>query len=125
MEPLTSGNSRCAVAGEPASPASAFPGSEPLLAAWTSWVDALSKLSNGQLPSVPALLTVWLHQLSRPETAITVAAELNLKLFQSTFAIWVEAAQRWCGMAPSSAGGEPASGGDKRFTAPEWHNNPV
>jgi polyhydroxyalkanoate synthase subunit PhaC len=159
--------------GMPASPASAFPGSEPLLAAWTSWVDALSKLSNGQLPSVPAplqmlrpetqdlpgdgvleqemrqlgdwlakypillaseealnanpldvvipidwaeiaraLRTVWLHQLSRPETAITAAAELNLKLFQSTFDIWTEAAQRWCGMAPSSAaGGEPASGG--------------
>ncbi len=170
----------------PTSPASAVPGPEPLLAAWMSWVDALSKLSNGQLPSVPerrqklwpetrdlpadgafeqemrqldsflakdpillaseealnanplhdvipidwagisrALRTVWLHQLSRPETAISAAAELNLKLFQSTFDIWTEAARRWCGMAPSGAGGEPASGADKRFTAPEWHHNPA
>ncbi len=75
-----------------------------------------------------ALRIVWLHRLSRPETAITAAAEFNLKLFQSTCDIWAEAAQRWCGMAPSSAvagGGEPASGRDKRFVAPEWQNNPV
>ena len=73
-----------------------------------------------------ALRTVLLHQLCRPETAITAAAELNLKLFQSTFDIWTEAAQRWCGMVPSSAAeGEPASGGDKRFTASEWRNNPA
>jgi polyhydroxyalkanoate synthase subunit PhaC len=161
---MTNSQPRKESEGVPASSASAFPGPEPLLAAWTSWGDALSKLSDGQLPSVPAQLgdwltkypilraseealnanplhdvipvdwaeiaralrTVWLHQLSRPETAITAAAELNLKLFQSTFDIWTEAAQRWCGMAPSSAvGDEPASGGDKRFTAPEWHDNSV
>jgi polyhydroxyalkanoate synthase subunit PhaC len=169
----------------PASPASAFLSPQPLLAAWTSWIDGLSKLSIDQPPSAPAprrrpqtqglpgdgalepallrlfgdwlakdpilfaseealnanplhdvipvdwaetaraLRTVWLHQLSRPETAITAAAELNLKLVQSTFDIWAEAARRWCGMAPSgAAGGEPARG-DKRFTAPEWQNNPV
>ncbi len=73
-----------------------------------------------------ALRTVWLHQLSRPESAITAAAELNLRLFQSSCDIWTEAVQRWCGMAPSSAdGGEPARGGDKRFMAPEWHHNPL
>jgi polyhydroxyalkanoate synthase len=74
-----------------------------------------------------ALRIVWLHQLSRPENAITAVAELNFKLFQSSFDIWTEATRRWCGTVPSSAdaaGGEPASG-DKRFTAPEWHHNPV
>ena len=61
-----------------------------------------------------ALRTVWLHQLCRPETAITAAAELNLKLFQSTFDIWAEAAQRWCGMAPSSADAEGRTGERRR-----------
>ena len=74
-----------------------------------------------------ALRIVWLHQLSRPETAIIAAAEVNFKLFQSSFDIWTEATRRWYGMAPSSADaaqGEPVSG-DKRFTAPEWQNNPA
>jgi hypothetical protein len=125
--------------GTPASSAYALPGLEPLIAAWTSWAEGFLVASEKALNANPlhdvipidwaeiarALRTVWLHQLSRPETAITAAAELNLKLFQSTFDIWTEAAQRWCGMATSSAaGGEPASGGDKRFTAPEWHHNP-
>ena len=77
---------------------------------------------------VRALRTIWLHQLSRPEATITAAAEFNLKLIQSTVDTWTEFAQRWYGMAPSSAdaaGGEPASGKDKRFAAPEWQNNPV
>ena len=68
-----------------------------------------------------ALRAIWLHQLSRPETAITNAADFNLKLFKSTFDIWMEAAQRLCGVAPPSAdatAGEPASGRDKRFSAP-------
>ncbi|HTJ90392.1 MAG TPA: class I poly(R)-hydroxyalkanoic acid synthase [Acidocella sp.] len=158
---MTKSQTRENSAGMPPSPASAFPGPEPLGAAWRSWVDALSQVSNGQLMRqfddrlaknamlrageealnanplhdvIPidwaeiarALRTVWLLQLTRPERAISTATQLNLQLFQSSFEIWTEAAQRWCGMTSSSAaGGESAGSGDKRFAASEWHHNPV
>ena len=75
-----------------------------------------------------ALRTVWLIQLRRPGSVIEAATEFNRKLVQSTVDTWVGAAQRWWGVAPSDAeapGGKPVGGGDKRFAAPEWQNNPV
>ena len=127
--------------GTPVSSASALPGLEPLIAAWTSLAEAFLGASEKALNANPlhrvipidwaeiarALRTVWLHQLSQPESTISAAAELNLKLFQSTVDIWTDTVQRWWGIAPSAdaAGGEPARSGDKRFAAPEWHNNPV
>jgi polyhydroxyalkanoate synthase len=167
----------------------AFPEPEAIMGAWTSWVEAVSKLwsSQGPAATIPgqvsrpgpedvlghglreggvhqlgewlskdpillasekalnanplrqvipidwaeiaaALRTVWLHQLSRPDTAIAAAMEFNRKLAQSMFETWTDMAQRWWGVAPPEADaptGKPAGGGDKRFAAPEWQNNPV
>jgi len=73
-----------------------------------------------------ALRTVWLHSLRKPEKAIAAVAELNLTLWRSALDTWTEASQRWWGLAgtDSSQGSAPAPS-DKRFSAPEWLNNPV
>lgn len=67
-----------------------------------------------------ALRTVWLRSAARPD-AWAQAAELNANLWRSAMEVWNEAGQRWLGMA---TGATPASP-DKRFAAPEWHNNPI
>ena len=73
-----------------------------------------------------ALRTVWLRSLRQPSTAMSAAAELNANLWRSAIDAWNEAGRRWWdGAAPAAAGAPPARGGDKRFTAPEWHTNPV
>ena len=73
-----------------------------------------------------ALRTVWLHSLRKPEKAIASVAELNLTLWRSAIDIWNEAGQRWWGMAGTDPSQGPATApSDKRFAAPEWHNNPI
>lgn len=147
--------------------APAFPGTEAMLGAWTSWIEAVSTLSKSQAPSVAtptpllgagmlegdvrrlgewlakdpillaseqalnanplrqvipvdwaeiarALRTVWLHHLSRPETAMAAAMEFNRKLFQATFDTWTGAAQRWWGVAPSDVDAPGQTGGARR-----------
>ena len=70
-----------------------------------------------------ALRTVWLLQLRRPDNAIAAATAFSRNVWQSAFDAWNEAGQRWWGVAVSDT---PApKGGDKRFAAPEWQNNPV
>jgi polyhydroxyalkanoate synthase len=70
-----------------------------------------------------ALRTLWLGSLSQPASALSSMAELNAKAWQSAFDTWNDAGRRWWGLTPPDAA--PAPGGDKRFAAPEWHNNPV
>ena len=78
-----------------------------------------------------ALRTVWLRSLRDPGKVVTAAMELNAGLLRSAVEAWNDAAQRWLSGADAVRGteggkqGKPASGGDKRFAAPEWHNNPV
>jgi polyhydroxyalkanoate synthase len=67
-----------------------------------------------------ALRTVWLRTFSRPETAIPALAELSFGMWRSAFEIWTEASRRWLG-EPLAL---PAAGHDKRFSEPEWQENP-
>jgi polyhydroxyalkanoate synthase subunit PhaC len=70
-----------------------------------------------------ALRIVWLRSLQKPNTALALV-DLNQDLWHSAVAVWQEAGQRWLGLANSSpTTGRPS--GDKRFSAPEWHMNPV
>jgi polyhydroxyalkanoate synthase len=71
-----------------------------------------------------ALRAVWLRSLSRPDTAMAAAAELNASLWRSALDAWNDAGRRW--WKETGATAAPAGrGGDKRFAAPEWHTNPV
>ena len=70
-----------------------------------------------------ALRTVWLHSMSRPDKALAAVAEFNKQAWQSAMDAWNEAGQRWWGQPDGAPAG--AAGGDKRFAAPEWQNNPA
>ena len=70
-----------------------------------------------------ALRTVWLRYLNRPDV-LPALAELNVAVWRSALDIWNEAGRRWWGQA-SLDPAEAAKGGDRRFAAPEWHDNPV
>src|SRR5215211_6695766 len=70
-----------------------------------------------------ALRIVWLRSLQKPSTAFALV-DLNQDLWHAAVAVWQEAGQRWLGFDKSSPTTRKASG-DKRFSAPEWHTNPV
>jgi polyhydroxyalkanoate synthase len=70
-----------------------------------------------------ALRTVWLRSLNRPDV-LPALAGLNVSVWQSTLDIWTEAGQRWWGQAGLDPAEAP-KGGDRRFAAKEWHDNPV
>ena len=73
-----------------------------------------------------ALRTVWLHSLRKPQKTMAAGAELYMTLWRSTMDTWNEAGQRWWGMAGIDQSQGPATApSDKRFTAPEWRNNPI
>ena len=73
---------------------------------------------------VRALRTVWLRRMADPARTVPALAELNVRMVQSAVEAWNSAAARWWGLA--SATPQPGLGtGDKRFSAPEWHANPV
>ncbi len=73
-----------------------------------------------------ALRTVWLHSSRTPEKAVAAVTELNLTLWRSAIDAWTEASKGWWGLPGSDAAQRSApSPSDKRFAAPEWHNNPI
>ena len=71
-----------------------------------------------------ALRVVSMRSLANPARAMSIAMAFNADMLRSAADAWGEAAQRWWGAAPGD-GTKPAPGGDKRFAAPEWHNNPA
>jgi polyhydroxyalkanoate synthase len=71
-----------------------------------------------------ALRTVWLRTATDPARALPAVADLQMKLWHSAVDAWNDAAKRWWGMGGATA--QPGLGaGDKRFEAPEWHQNPA
>jgi polyhydroxyalkanoate synthase len=56
---------------------------------------------------------------------VASAARLNADMWRSAMDTWNQAGQRWMNLAEASVPGSPAKPADKRFVAPEWHNNPV
>jgi polyhydroxyalkanoate synthase len=62
--------------------------------------------------------------MSDPTRTVPALIELNVRMVKSAVEAWNSAAARWWGLA--SATSQPDLGsGDKRFSAPEWHANPV
>lgn len=75
-----------------------------------------------------ALRIAGLRAMSRPEQTVLHTAQLNLQIWQAAVNIWSETAQRWLGMAPDQGASQILPRDvhqDKRFAAPEWHDNPV
>jgi polyhydroxyalkanoate synthase len=58
---------------------------------------------------------------------VAAATELNAKAWTSAVEAWNTTASRWLGLAPAATTtAKPGLGaGDKRFEAPEWHQNPA
>ena len=71
-----------------------------------------------------ALRTVWLRSLADPGRAITAAVELNAKAWNAAIEAWNSATNRWLGQGQTTTR-SGLGAGDKRFEAPEWHNNPA
>src|SRR5271165_4938360 len=70
-----------------------------------------------------ALRTVRLRSLNRPDV-LPALAEVNVPGWGRARDDRNEAGRRWWGQA-SLDPAEAAKGGDRRFAAPEWHDNPV
>ncbi len=103
--------------------------SDPLLSAVEQLWDA-NPISNvlpidwGEITR--SLQTLWMREMSDPARATERAIEYNRRLFETTMNIWQDAASRFWGV-PREGGGEEEEGKkrpDKRFSAPEWENNP-
>src|SRR5919112_824076 len=69
-----------------------------------------------------SLQTLWAREMSDPARAAQRATEYNRRLFETTMEIWSDAAARFWGLPRQEReeGGKP----DKRFSEPEWENNP-
>src|SRR5215208_8035941 len=70
-----------------------------------------------------ALQTLWAREMSDPARAIERATDFNAKLFETTMRSWQEATNRFWGLETpqeEEVEGRP----DKRFSAPDWEQNP-
>ena len=69
-----------------------------------------------------SLQTLWMREMSDPARALQRATDFNAKLFSATMDTWREAANRFWGLeAPQD---EEEGRPDKRFSAPDWEQNP-
>jgi polyhydroxyalkanoate synthase subunit PhaC len=69
-----------------------------------------------------ALSTLSARSMADPVNATTVAAKLNMRLWQEAAETWIGTASRWWGLATPTEDklGDPAA--DRRFEAPEWEH---
>jgi polyhydroxyalkanoate synthase len=69
-----------------------------------------------------SLQTLWAREMSDPARAAQRATEYNRRLFETTVEVWSDATVRFWGLPrqENKEEGKP----DKRFSAPEWENNP-
>src|SRR5918992_1922879 len=73
-----------------------------------------------------ALQTLWMREMSDPVRATQVAADYNRRFVQASMEVWQDAAYRFWGLPRPEGEGEQSEQieGDKRFSAPEWGQNP-
>jgi polyhydroxyalkanoate synthase subunit PhaC len=71
-----------------------------------------------------ALSTLCARSMADPVHATTVAAKLNMRLWQEAAETWIGTASRWCGLAPPTEDKLWAAVADRRFDAPEWEQHP-
>jgi polyhydroxyalkanoate synthase len=69
-----------------------------------------------------SLQTLWAREMSDPARATQRAVEYNQRLFETTMEIWSDSAARFWGLPRQEK--EEEGRPDKRFSDPEWENNP-
>ena len=69
-----------------------------------------------------ALQTLWAREMSDPARAMERATDFNARLFGATMRSWQEATNRLWGLGTSQE--EDEGRPDKRFSAPDWEQNP-
>ena len=69
-----------------------------------------------------SLQTLWMREMSDPARAMERAADFNAKLIGATMETWREAASRFWGLQTEKD--EEEGRPDKRFSAPDWEQNP-
>ena len=69
-----------------------------------------------------SLQTLWAREMSDPARATQRAMEYNQRFFETTMEVWSDATSRFWGLPlqEEKEEGRP----DKRFSDPEWENNP-
>jgi polyhydroxyalkanoate synthase len=70
-----------------------------------------------------ALRVVAARSMADPGQAMKRAFEFNAEVLRSATEAWTDAARRWLGQTSAPEGKQ--AGGDKRFAAPEWQQNPA
>ncbi len=69
-----------------------------------------------------SLQTLWAREMADPARAAQRAAEYNRRFFETTLEVWGDATARFWGLPRQEK--EEKGRPDKRFSAPEWENNP-
>jgi len=72
---------------------------------------------------VRSLRTVWLHSLTRPQESMAATVELSTSMWNAAMEAWNQAGQKW--WIGSTGKDGKAHRGDKRFSGPDWQENPV
>jgi len=70
-----------------------------------------------------ALQTLWMREMSDPARAMQVATDYNRRFFEASMEVWSDAAARFWGL-PKQEERKETMEGDKRFSGPEWDQNP-
>jgi polyhydroxyalkanoate synthase subunit PhaC len=71
-----------------------------------------------------ALSTLGARSMADPVNATTVAAKLNMRLWQEAAETWIGTASRWWGLATPIEDKLRGPAPDRRFEAPEWEQHP-
>ena len=71
-----------------------------------------------------ALSTLGARSMADPVNATTVAAKLNMRLWQEAAETWIGTASRWWGLATPTEDKPRGLAADRRFEAPEWEQHP-
>src|ERR1700686_2687628 len=71
-----------------------------------------------------ALSTLGARSMADPVNATTVAAKLNMRLWQEAAGAWTGTASRWGGLATPTEDKLPGPAPGRRFEAPEWEQRP-
>ena len=71
-----------------------------------------------------ALSTLGARSMADPVNATTVAAKLNMRLWQEAAETWIGTASRWWGLATPTEDKLRGPAPDRRFEAPEWEHQP-
>ncbi|MBV8913099.1 MAG: alpha/beta fold hydrolase, partial [Acetobacteraceae bacterium] len=69
-----------------------------------------------------ALRVVAARSMANPGQVMARAVEFNADVLRSAAETWTDAARRWLGQTSAT---DAKPGGDKRFAAPEWQQNPA